>query len=279
MLDRNCVGTVNLAPLKLSSSMPTTISLVMTVYNRQHYLPQALDSILAQTYPHWQLTLWDDGSTDASPDLARAYAKLDARIQFIAAPHTGRIRALHSAIAVNHSPYIAFIDSDDLLELDALAKTVQILDPNPDIGMVYSNYLTIDQKNRVKGIGHRCQIPYSKNRLLIDFMTFHFRLIRREIYDRVGGIDLDFHSAEDYDLCLKVSEVTEIYHLQESLYYYREHPDSISQSGLQEQTEFAAKAVRNALVRRGLTDRYQLYVSTVGQFKIKKRRNLAIETI
>jgi glycosyltransferase involved in cell wall biosynthesis len=61
--------------------MPTPISLVMTVYNRQHYLDRALDSILAQTYPHWNLIIWDDGSTDESPEIARQYADKDSRIQ------------------------------------------------------------------------------------------------------------------------------------------------------------------------------------------------------
>jgi glycosyltransferase involved in cell wall biosynthesis len=254
--------------------MPSKISLVMTVYNREIYLPQALDSILAQTYPHWQLTLWDDGSTDTSPEIARAYASRDPRIQFVPTAHTGRIPALHAAIQVTNLPYLAFVDSDDLLDPDALTATVKILDSHPDVGMVYSDYLLIDEHNQSKDIGARCQIPYSKQRLLVDFMTFHFRLLRREVYDRVGGIDLDFQSAEDYDLCLKVSEVTQIHHLQVALYYYREHSDSISQLGLQAQTEYSGQAVRNALIRRGLADRYQLSIDPSGRFTVKKRSKI-----
>jgi glycosyltransferase involved in cell wall biosynthesis len=54
--------------------MSSKVLLVMTVYNRETYLPVALDSIIGQTYPHWQLTIWDDGSGDASPNIARKYA-------------------------------------------------------------------------------------------------------------------------------------------------------------------------------------------------------------
>ena len=61
------------------AQMPSLVSLVMTVYNREDYLSQALDSILLQTYPHWHLTIWDDGSTDSSPEIAQHYAKLDPR--------------------------------------------------------------------------------------------------------------------------------------------------------------------------------------------------------
>ena len=283
------------------TQMPNLVSLAMTVYNRENYLRITLDSILTQTYPHWHLTIWDDGSTDSSPDIAREYARIDPRIRFIPAPHTGRANALRAVINASDRPclvspsrslpwaaitgnrtvgeafpkglanrYLAWIDSDDLLAPDALAATVAILDTNPQFGMVYTDHSLIDERGHTLGLGARCQIPYSKERLLIDFMTFHFRLIRREIYDLVGGIDLDFPQAQDYDICLKISEVTEIYHLQQPFYYYRIHPDTISQSQNARQTERAATAVRNALVRRGLSDRYRLNVTEGDRFRIVK---------
>jgi glycosyltransferase involved in cell wall biosynthesis len=251
--------------------MPSLIALVLTVYNRQNYLSLALDSILAQTYPHWHLTIWDDGSTDSSPTIAREYASFDPRIHFIPAPHTGRANALRAAIAASKHRYLAWIDSDDLLAPDALAATVTILDRHPHIGMVYTDHAIVDDRGSILGLGARCQIPYSKERLLIDFMTFHFRLLRREIYDLVGGIDLDFPQAQDYDLCLKISEIAEIYHHRQVLYYYRSHPDTISASQKAQQTERAATAVRNALVRRGLSHRYRLDVTEGGRFKIVDR--------
>jgi glycosyltransferase involved in cell wall biosynthesis/mannosyltransferase OCH1-like enzyme len=264
------LGILRLSLLKFSGAMSTTISLVMTVYNTQYYLSQALDSILAQTYPHWELILWDDGSTDASPQIASAYASRDRRIQFIAAPHTGRIQALHDAILVAPHSYLAFVDSDDLLAENALAATVEILDRHPAVGVVYTDYMTIDTQGQIQGVGARCQIPYSKDRLLVDFLMFQFRLLRREIYELVGGIDTNFRSAEDYDLCLKLSEVTEIYHLQQPLYYYRKHPQSISHIGKQEQIEYSGKAVQNALDRRGLADLYQFNILPTGQFQLQR---------
>lgn len=258
--------------------MPNIVSLVMTVHNRENYLPQALDSILTQTYPHWHLTIWDDGSTDTSPAIAREYAGFDPRIRFISAPHTGRQHALRAAIAATTREYLAFVDSDDLLAPDALAATVAILGANPQIGMVYTDHWLIDKRGQNLGLGARCQIPYSKERLLIDFMTFHFRLMRRDIYDLCGGIDLDFPQAEDYDLCLKVSEITEIYHLQQPLYYYRTHLDTSSVQQRDLQIERSAAAVTNALVRRGLSDRYQLNVSPTGLFRLYPRQSSLIPT-
>lgn len=255
--------------------MSSLVSLVMTVYNRQDYLSQALDSILAQTYPHWSLTIWDDGSTDSSPAIAKAYAQLDPRICFIQGTHAGQTASLQGAImTLEADPYLAWVDSDDLLAPDALAMTVRILDGSSQLGMVYTNHRLIDPQNRDLGLGARCQIPYSPERLLIDFMTFQFRLIRREIYDRVGGIDVEFIQAQDYDICLKIAEVTEIFHCPQSLYAYRVHPTMISQLQRTDVTTCSAKAVRNALVRRGLSDRYCLHVSTDGRFKISNIRSI-----
>jgi glycosyltransferase involved in cell wall biosynthesis len=250
--------------------MPSLVSLVMTVYNRQDYLSIALDSILLQTYPHWHLTIWDDGSTDSSPEIAASYARLDPRIHFIAAPHTGQTNSLKAAMMASEREYFGWIDSDDLLAPSALESTVNILDTHTKVGMTYTDHRAIDSSGRDLGLGARCHIPYSKERLLIDFMTFHFRLIRREIYDAVGGIDVAVPYVQDYDLCLKISEVTEIYHLPQPLYYYRVHPTMISQTHKNDVTRSAAQAVRNALVRRGLSHRYRLEVTEGGRFKIVK---------
>jgi glycosyltransferase involved in cell wall biosynthesis len=250
--------------------MPSKVLLVMTVYNRETYLSMALDSIIGQTYPHWQLTVWDDGSGDASSEIARKYAQLDSRISFVPAVHTGPQHALRSAIAsaTGHYDYLGTVDSDDLLVPETLAATVAILDRYPAVGMVYTDHQIINEQGQVLGLGKRCQVPYSKDRLLIDFMTFHFRLLRRDIYHLVGGIDLSFAQAEDYDLCLKISEITNIYHLQQSLYHYRIHGHNISRSRHEKQVELSATAVRNALVRRGLSDQYRLEVIAGDRFQI-----------
>jgi GT2 family glycosyltransferase len=93
-------------------------------------------------------------------------------------------------------------------------------------------------------------------------------LIRRSAYDLVGGVDPTFSSAEDYDLCLKLSEQVKIVHLQQPLYFYRQHLDSLSTTVLTQQFELAKLAVNNALVRRGLADIYEL-VTTDGRFILK----------
>jgi len=184
--------------------VPSSISLITTTYNRAAYLPFTLDSILAQTYPHFELLLWDDGSSDHTLTIAHQYAQRDSRIRVIAAEHQGFPRAIKGAIAATTAPYFGWVDSDDLLAPTALAATVAILDAQPHTGLVYTNHLLIDADGHDLGLGRQCRLPYDKDRLLVDFMVMHFRLLRRTVYEQVGGIDPTIEYAEDYDLCLKL---------------------------------------------------------------------------
>jgi glycosyltransferase involved in cell wall biosynthesis len=254
------------------------VSLVLPIYNRSRYLASAIDSILAQTYPHFELILWDDHSTDDSLAMARHYASLDPRIRAVAGLHQGQTRSLKAAFAMTTGSYLGWVDSDDLLAPTALAETIAHLDANPHIGLVYTDYLCIDDTNQILGLGQRCRIPYSKHRLLVHFMTFHFRLLRRSLFEQVGGIYAACDFVQDYDLCLRCSEVTQIAHLPRPLYYYRLHPHSMSQQQQQEMLQSSQAAIRRALQRRGLADRYQLQVQTqqidaqlVGQFSLQPK--------
>ncbi|MBW4556354.1 MAG: CHAT domain-containing protein [Trichormus sp. ATA11-4-KO1] len=230
--------------------MQPTISLIITVYNRERYLGAAIESILAQTRGDFELLIWDDGSTDNSPEIAREYAKRDRRVRVIIAEHLGRGLALKAAIAQTHAPYLGWVDSDDLLHPQALVETAGVLDAKPHIGWVYTDYLDIDQHNAVLSYGYRCLVPYNCEELLNQFMTFHFRLMRREIFDSVGGIDESLETAEDYDLCLRLSEVAQVEHIFQPLYYYRTHPESLSWQQRQEQIKRSHQAIVKAKQRR-----------------------------
>ncbi|MEO1127592.1 MAG: TIGR03032 family protein, partial [Cyanobacteria bacterium J06639_16] len=163
------------------------VSLVMTVYNTDAYLAAALDSVLAQTFTDWELILWDDGSTDQSVEIAQTYAQRDARIRFQAAQHEGRIPALVKAHQLTQGEYVGWLDADDCLAPTALAETVTVLDAHAEYGMVYTNHIDMDPQGTPKGLGYRCQIPYRPHRLLIDMLTFHFRLLRQSVFAAVGG--------------------------------------------------------------------------------------------
>jgi glycosyltransferase involved in cell wall biosynthesis len=248
------------------------VSVIMTAHNRERYIGKAIESVLAQTYKDFDLLIWDDGSSDNTFAIACEYAKKDNRIRLAAYDHRGPVKALKEAIADTFGPYLCWVDSDDILESTALEETVAVLDSEPAVGVVYTDYRVIDANDVIKGYGRRCRIPYSKDRLLLDFMTFHFRLMRRFAYNQVGGIDDTLEMAEDYDLCLKLSEISSFKHLAKPLYRYRYHDQSLSHEKRFTQIECSRTAVTWALERRGLADRFELDVEIREKFTLRSKR-------
>ena len=121
------------------------VSLVTTSYNRARYLAAAIESILAQTYTDFELLIWDDGSTDDSLTIAQSYAEKDSRIRVVAAEHQGLSISLRSEIAATTPhPYLGWVDADDEIAPTALEETVAVLDAQPQIGMVYTDYQMMD---------------------------------------------------------------------------------------------------------------------------------------
>lgn len=246
------------------------ISIVICSYNRERFLGEAVQSVLAQTRGDFELLIVDDGSTDGSPAIAQRFAERDPRVRAVLAEHRGLTPTLRDALAQTTAPYLGWIDSDDRLAPTALAETSAVLDARPEIGWVYTDYQTMNEAGEVRGPGKRCQIPYSKDRLLIDFMTFHFRLIRRSAYDLTGGIDLANECAQDYDLCLRLSEVAAVQHLAKPLYFYRVHAQSISIENRLKQIYSSQAAIARALDRRGLSKQLTIEVELQGKFYLRK---------
>ncbi|MDX2239217.1 MAG: glycosyltransferase, partial [Leptolyngbyaceae cyanobacterium bins.302] len=252
--------------------MTPLISLVMTTYNREAFLDCAIASVLQQTVSNFELLVWDDGSTDGSVELAQAYAQQDKRVRVVAAAHQGRVKALTAAIAQTQGKYLGFVDSDDWLAPTALEETVRVLEAQPAVGMVYTDYYETDAQGKVLQYGQRCRIPYSPERLLVDFMTFHFRLLRRSPYDQVGGIKDSLDFVEDYDLCLRLSEVTQFERVRKPLYFYRIHAHNASRELQVEQTLRTHWILEQALRRRGMADTHAIDLDLpAGRFTLRKK--------
>nr|AYM54115.1 glycosyl transferase family 2 [Chondromyces catenulatus] len=233
--------------------MPVTprASILVAVRDRERYLPLALDSALAQTCPDFELLVWDDASSDRSADIARAYAARDARVRLVSTERRGLNGAMRALIEAAEAPALGFLDSDDLLERRAIEDTLAVLDEDPEVGLVYTDYVTIDVEGKVRGYGSRCKIPYSPERLLVDFMTFHFRLFRKSAYDATEGLDPARAWAPDYDLCLRLSEKVAFAHVPAPRYFYRIH-DGMMSTARDLQAACAQRAAESALARRGL---------------------------
>src|SRR5512146_251636 len=109
------------------------VSVIMAVYNGQEYLRESVESILAQTFADFELVIVDDGSTDRTPDLLRAYT--DARIRVIRTSNQGQALARNCALTAARGRYIAVQDADDVALPGRLAAEVSFLDTHPKIAL------------------------------------------------------------------------------------------------------------------------------------------------
>ncbi len=125
--------------------MPT-VSVITPVYNGERYLRAALDSLLAQTYPDWELVIVDDGSTDGTPDILASYS--DRRIVKLRQPNSGEAAARNAGLANAHGEYIAFLDADDLYLPTALADFTAFMDTHPQIDAVFSDGYFCDESDQ-----------------------------------------------------------------------------------------------------------------------------------
>jgi glycosyltransferase involved in cell wall biosynthesis len=234
--------------------MPPKVSIVIPCYNREKYLGLAIQSVLDQTFTNFELIICDDGSTDSEQNQGVAFA-------------------LKKGFDIAQGEFIGQVDSDDLLESEALRLTVQALESDPGLGMVYTNYIDIDADGNKLKVGARCSTPYSREGLLTHFMTFHFRLMRKSAYQKVGGVNAKFNTIEDYELCLRLSEVARIAKVNDFLYLYRSHSDSIKSNSSLPMLVLTCKAVREALRRRGMDETHKIIIKNP-QFEIVEKQGI-----
>jgi glycosyltransferase involved in cell wall biosynthesis len=238
----------------------------MTTYNYGQYIKDAINSVLGQSYPHWRLFIIDDGSIDNTKEVVEEFL-VDPRINYELIPHQGQTSALNYGMSLVSNPYFGWLDSDDILHPEALTETICMI--SDDAGVVYTNYDEIDENGVNLGLGRRSTIKYSKDRLLLDFMSFAFRLISTKLYHLVGGINVQYCRVQDYDLCLKLSEITNFIHIPKSLYYYRRHGKNMSIKNATETTENSISVINAALIRRG--NKFVCEQTNAGKVKIRLR--------
>lgn len=229
--------------------MEPKVSILCAVYNKEEYIVETINSVLNQTYVNFEFIIMDDGSTDSTVEKILQFN--DPRI--ILFKHTinkGQSLRIHEMIGLAKGEYIGWIDGDDMLDSRCIEYCEQALNNQPQYGLVYTDHYEIDSEGRVLDIGYRCKLPYSPEALLYNFMTFHFRLFRKNVYDYCESIDTSLRIGGDYDLCLKMSEVTRILHLPLPLYYYRYSSSSESINRQSYMDNSILTILRNTLIRR-----------------------------
>jgi glycosyltransferase involved in cell wall biosynthesis len=227
------------------------ITIIIPVWNRASLVGPAVASVLGQTHKDLEVIVVDDGSTDGSMEAARAAAGADSRVTFLAREHSGRPGVVkHAGIEAGTGEWVAVVDSDDEILPTALEEVLGAAALNPGCGVLFTNRLLITPKGEV---APPSLPPYSKNGMLAENLIRHLVVFRRDLYEKAGGFDPSFTYASNYDLALKLSEITEVHHLPRALYRYRVGwADSITVQFRKAQAAFANLARHNAYLRRDL---------------------------
>jgi GT2 family glycosyltransferase len=249
------------------------ISILVPVYNApEPYLAAMIDSVLAQTYDHWELCIADDRST--SPHVKKVldeYAASDARIRLIYRTENGHISAAsNSALEIATGEFVALLDHDDLLAPDALFHNVLALNREPDLDMLYSDEDKIDEDGRRRDVFFKPE--WSPDRFLAQMYTSHFSVYRTSLVRAVGGFRAGFEGSQDYDLVLRLTERTNrIHHIPRVLYHWRIHAGSTASSmDTKTYAEVAAvRAIREALERRDEPGTVEPIASLPGSYVIR----------
>jgi glycosyltransferase involved in cell wall biosynthesis len=249
------------------------ISVVMPVYNtKSEWLREAIESVRTQIYPHWELCMADDASTDKAirPILER-YAKEDPRIKIVFRQENGHISAAsNSALELVASEWVALLDSDDLLAEHALLWVADAINRHPQARLIYSD------EDKVNKSGTRFS-PYFKCDWNVDLfyshnMYNHLGVYHAALLRDLSGFRLGFEGSQDYDIVLRCSEhikPSQIHHIPRILYHWRAHAQSTSQAVNAKPYAFSAgkRALDEHLKRQGVNATAELL--DIGMYRIR----------
>ena len=209
---------------------PPKIAVLMPVFNpNPQWLQEAIDSVCDQLYPHWQLCIADDCSTDPRVrEVLEQAAAADQRIQVVFREQNGHISAAsNTALELAEAPWVALLDHDDRLAEDALAWVARSIVEHPQLRMIFSD------EDKIDANGSR-RDPYFKcdwNPILMEGQNAvcHLGVYATDLVREVGGFRVGYEGAQDHDLTLRCSRRLrrdQILHLPRILYHWRVHAGS-----------------------------------------------------
>lgn len=218
----------------LSFESKPKISIILPVFNPNHeWLKEAINSVINQIYPNWELCIADDCSTDTEiKKILEYYSQNDSRIKVIYRPINGHISlASNSALELVTGDFIALLDHDDIIPIHALYWVAKTILNIPDIKLIYSDEDKIDVNGIRQNPYFKCdwnpELFYSQN------LISHLGVYQTALIKKIGGFREDYEGSQDYDLALRFIELIspkEIFHIPKILYHWRVSNNSTSSS-------------------------------------------------
>jgi glycosyltransferase involved in cell wall biosynthesis len=199
------------------------VSVLMTAYNREKYIAEAIESVLASTFSNFELIIVDDGSIDRSVEIARGYERNDKRVKvYVNEKNLGDYPNRNKAAAYAVGKYIRYLDSDDVIYPHGLQVMVRCMEKFPNAGFGLRN-------NRDKRLLPVCLSP--KDSYREHFFEYgHFDrppvagIIRRDVFNALGGFS-GKRMIGDYEFWLKIARYHDMVIIHDDLYWYRSHDE------------------------------------------------------
>jgi len=215
-------------PLKNKSTYSPTVSVIMNCLNCAPYLREAIDSVFAQTYQDWEIIFLDNFSTDGSPEIAKIYGEKLKYFKTDQIYPLGKVRNM--AIEQSQGNYIAFLDCDDIWLPTKLERQIPIFEANSKIGLVYSNAIYFNEKNKNYQLYKRKKPPsgFVFNEIVKKpFLCISTAIVRKKVFsDLTEWFDERFNAIEDFDLFLRIAHDWEFKYVDIVLTKYRMHEKS-----------------------------------------------------
>lgn len=213
--------------LKGGNSQAPLISCIVPVFNGARFLGAALDSIYAQSWRPLEVIVVDDGSTDGTRDVIADYPR---PLTCIRQPNAGAAAARNRGVAAARGDFLAFLDADDLWHPEKLARQMARFSARPELAMCVTHGEMFWEKEREDEARHAAALDHPWSRPGLDFCC-QALLVRRGVFDTVGGFDPSLRCSEDTDWYARTEEqgiVREI--LPEVLVYRRRHDANLTRS-------------------------------------------------
>lgn len=253
-------STDTLAPSAPNPAAPL-VSVIMPAYNAAPFILESVATVLSQDYPHLELIVVDDGSSDGTPELVQ---DLDPRVRLLRQRNAGPAAARNRGIAEARGELLAFLDADDLWLPGKLRRQVAFLQAHPEVSIVYGGFLRwferpdgsfppLPAPRGEDAPDEACEAAQSGwiyTALLMDNIVHIITaLIRRRVVDEIGSFDPGLQTGEDYDFWLRASRRFQAVKLARTLAFYRMQASSTTQRPRRDNNEL--RVLKAALASHG----------------------------
>ena len=255
------------------------VTVVMAVRNGSSFIAEAIGSILTQSLRDFAFVIVDDGSSDVTPRILAESASRDRRVRVVTRPPRGLVEALNEGCGLAQTTYIARMDADDVADASRLETQLRTLRGSPNLGLLGTAARLIDSDGRTLGR----LVPPATDREIRELLEKENAFVhssvmfRRDIFADVGGYRAVAAHAEDYDLWLRMADVTQLANLENELLAYRVHAHNVTGANLRQQVLTtlgvrAAAELRRAGRRDPLDDAEVVDLDLLAKLEIGRAR-------